>query len=459
MKSAISGRNRRAGRAATVLELRRRAMENGTAERPAADAPKKPKLTWLKIERFRNVEPCELRFGDRFNVLLGLNAAGKTTLLELIAAALSFDFSKFDNEPFAIEYHLEFSTGTIDASVRSTRVESAAIEDPMIEIVEPVTFDRSVRLQFHFLNPPEAWAVCADMSSIWIDGDLTLRRSLRTHLGARGPGLLLRAVQIDFRKSLLKAYQSELSSWQYTHRFDEALDMFRSITSPSTWLEVVMDRPNGAAMGYNFGGILPNDLLSVAGAHAAKMLPGSQGLTIQAESLSFLEEVGALFGFRTARLEMRLESKMGGPASGLKFGDFRFMFEDHDGSVIRHEDLSYGQKRLLAFYYYLAASPMTVIADELVDGLHHLWIDAAIEAIGDRQAFLASQNPLLLDHLEFDSAEQVASTFITCRTERVGDDKRMSWLNMSPYDADRFFRAYEVDVKHVSEILLSKGLW
>ena len=56
------------------------------------------------------------------------------------------------------------------------------------------------------------------------------------------------------------------------------------------------------------------------------------------------------------------------------------MFEDHDGSVVRHEDLSYGQKRLLAFYYYLAASPVTVIADELVDGLHHLWIDAAIEA-------------------------------------------------------------------------------
>jgi energy-coupling factor transporter ATP-binding protein EcfA2 len=135
------------------------------------------------------------------------------------------------------------------------------------------------------------------------------------------------------------------------------------------------------------------------------------------------------------------------------------MFEDYDGSVIRHEDLSYGQKRLLAFYYYLAASPMTVIADELVDGLHHLWIDEAITAIGDRQAFLASQNPLLLDHLEFDSAEQVASTFITCRAERVGDDKRMSWSNMSTYDAERFFRAYEVDVQHVSEILLSKGLW
>jgi hypothetical protein len=221
-----------------------------------------------------------------------------------------------------------------------------------------------------------------------------------------------------------------------------------------------VDRAKGAVLGFNAGGVVPRELLTVAGAHVKNMAHDVQGLTIQAESLSFLPKVSTLFGFKTARLEMRLESKTGTRSSPvLRFGDFRFMFEGHDGSIIRHEDLSYGQKRLLAFYYYLAANPLTVIADEIVDGLHHLWIDAAIEAIGDRQAFLASQNPLLLDHLEFDTAEQVASTFITCRAERIGDDKRMSWSNMSTYDAERFFRAYQVDVKHVSEILLSKGLW
>lgn len=435
-------------------------MENRTAERRAADAAKKPKLTRLKIESFRNVEPCELRFGDGFNVLLGLNATGKTTLLELIAAALSFDFSKFEDEAFAVEYDLEFSTGKIEASVRSERVDHPPIEDPMRQISDALMFDRSVRLQFRFTSPPEAWTVCADTSSIWSETQPDSKLPLRTHFGPRvGAGLLFKAIALDFKQSADEAYRTELSSWQYARRFDEALDMFRGITSPSTWLEVAVDRSKGALRGLNFGGVLPRELLSVAGDHVVNMPRDSQGLTIQAESLGFLQEVGTLFGFKTARLEMRLVSKMGGTTESLKFGDFRFMFEGHDGSVIRHEDLSYGQKRLLAFYYYLAASPVTVIADELVDGLHHLWIDAAVEAIGDRQAFLASQNPLLLDHLEFDSAEQVASTFITCRAERIGDDKRLSWSNLSTYDAERFFRAYQVDVKHVSEILLSRGLW
>ena len=98
------------------------------------EAPRKPKLTRLKIESLRNVEPCELRFGDGFNVLLGLNATGKTTLLELIAAALSFDFSKFKEEAFAVEYELAFSTGTIVVSMRNERVEHRRSRYPMRQV-------------------------------------------------------------------------------------------------------------------------------------------------------------------------------------------------------------------------------------------------------------------------------------------------------------------------------------
>jgi hypothetical protein len=436
-------------------------MENGTAERPAADAAKKPKLTRLKIESFRNVEPCELRFGDGFNVLLGLNATGKTTLLELIAAALSFDFSKFKEEAFAVEYELSFSSWTFTASMRNERMERQTSETPVLQVRDAERFGLSAKGQIRSTISAQAWTVCADMSSIWLEDRPNRRFPLSTLLGERGSQLLVLAMGLDGDETLMTAYRDELWQWGHARRFDEALDMFRNVTSPATWIEAHTDPSNGFTPWYFVGGIVQPALLKAVSLHMANMPASSQGLTISAESLGFLTKVSDLFDFRTARLEMRLESRISDGRGGqvLKFSDFRFMFEGHDGSVIRHDDLSYGQKRLLAFHYYLAASPVTVVADELVDGLHHLWIDEAIEAIGNRQAFLASQNPLLLDHLEFDSAEQVASTFITCRAERIGDDKRMSWSNMSAYDAERFFRAYQVDVKHVSEILLSKGLW
>ena len=87
------------------------------------------------------------------------------------------------------------------------------------------------------------------------------------------------------------------------------------------------------------------------------------------------------------------------------------------------------------------------------------WIEDCIKAVGDRQVFLASQNPLLLDYLEFDSTEKVGRSFIQCRVkpEKAGD--QMRWSNLSDVDAARFFDAYQVGLQHVSEILRTKGLW
>ena len=136
---------------------------------------------------------------------------------------------------------------------------------------------------------------------------------------------------------------------------------------------------------------------------------------------------------------------------------FRFWWED--GTFITHERLSYGQKRLVAFFYYLACNPQIVIADELVNGLHHRWITAAIEAIGQRQAFLTSQNPLLLDYIPITSAAEVRRSFVLCRGEPRDGRPGWIWENMSEDDAQELFGAYGVGVEHVSEILQSRGLW
>jgi len=138
---------------------------------------------------------------------------------------------------------------------------------------------------------------------------------------------------------------------------------------------------------------------------------------------------------------------------------FHFQFNSRDGRSIPHKHLSYGQKRLLAFYYYLACNESFVIADELVNGLHHSWIKACMDAIGERQAFLTSQNPLLFEHVEFDSIEQVQARFITCKSELVDGAEQLVWQNMPRDDAERFYRGYEADIEGIGDILINRGLW
>lgn len=141
------------------------------------------------------------------------------------------------------------------------------------------------------------------------------------------------------------------------------------------------------------------------------------------------------------------------------FSNFEFLFTLDDGTVIRHDLLSWGQKRILSFFYYAAANPDILVVDELVNGLHHEWIAACLKEMEGRQCFLTSQNPLLLDQLVFKSADDVRSTFIQCRREKGERRAELHWHPMDEASAESFFRAYRVGIQHVGEILRTKGLW
>jgi hypothetical protein len=175
--------------------------------------------------------------------------------------------------------------------------------------------------------------------------------------------------------------------------------------------------------------------------------------------MNFLSRAVRLLGFASGEVRLQRTAREAGPPEHIEFGDLQFYFVRRDGSEIDGSRLSYGQKRLLSFYYYLDCSDDCVVADELVNGMHHEWIEACLEDIGARQSFLTSQNPLLLDYLGFDSAEEVLSSFVLCRSQLQGKREHLHWENMTPEDAEGFFQAYQVGIQHVSEILRTRGLW
>ena len=145
--------------------------------------------------------------------------------------------------------------------------------------------------------------------------------------------------------------------------------------------------------------------------------------------------------------------------SDVRYHGLDLHFRPHpSGNLFREaEALSFGQKRLFTWLVLSAFCPhVPLFADELTNGLHHALVRTCIEAIGDRQAFLATQEPLLLDHLEFDSAEAVRKTFVLCRTNEAG---QWVWEKPSAEMAEAVYGSYCVDVKHVSEIVRTLGLW
>lgn len=425
------------------------------------------KLKRLKINRYRNVEPCELRFSDRFNVLLGPNGAGKTTLLEMISNLLRTNLDD-GSEPFSFEVELALSDASVTCKIeRDEYIKPVQSELPLEVHALSAGFSDvrlpKLELQLSRADLPKSIEVRWEYQiPLPHDGSASNRLIHGPH-GATG--LLGSATLVAARQAGGNAAGEFQHAIRNASRFDESLDMFRAITARQD--DVANLRPKlvsakfeeGSGKVVGIGGIVWWILENVVARH---LVEGATDVAIGHERLHFLSEAVRLLGLKaaTAKFELIGKQVQKGPLASVEmFSNLKFWLSRRDGSVFQDHQLSYGQKRLLTFLYYLDANPSFVIADELVNGLHHAWIEECVKAIGDRQAFLTSQNPLLLDYLSFDSVEQVKETFILCRTEPDGDRDKMIWRNMKDDEAEMFYSAYKVGIEHVGEILRNRGLW
>jgi len=397
-------------------------------------------LRRLKIWKFRHVAPeTELQFQPGLNVLLGRNASGKSTLLDLAAAVLRGDFTTFD-EDFEVEFEVEAKGSRIRGSVSRTREgDSARIE------MSAAAYDSRGAFVAEF-------AVENGWLSVARNGR-TEREPIQEKFWLRLFWHVTRAIWRDDRERPDYGHRE-------CHRFDESLRLFESMCGtadrgPETLVRVVL-RDDAAPQVE--GTYLPTSMRDMFGD-----VPNSPNddIRITHERLPFLAEAVARLGFARGTWSASLITRNHHEDSTiLHYNRFSFGFERPDGTYLTESLLSYGQKRLLAFLYYLHANEGPVVADEVVNGLHHEWIKNLVERMATRQAFLSTQNPLLLDYLNFESPEDVRRTFVFCETEKdTSGIEQMTWRHLSEDDARAFFDAYEVGIQHVSELLRTRGLW
>lgn len=504
-------------------------------------------LESFSINRFRDCKPGTIVFGPKENFILGKNASGKTTLLQLLAAfgTGNFAFLAAEKAPIDLVW-TALSQGLVDSSLdavfgltvhlqadrdrqfgkerRMEKFDSSALSrrwslsirierrpllsgssDRPVDAVDPETPEvgswfQSLSSSFDTpsfrttssegpIELPTGIAPAMDPfqdhgGTIW-EYLLVIAEHLRGQIapvsmtdgstaGAHSPKFDVRDFQNTASVVRELSMPGRVLGWsrRSAGRFDEALNWFEAIISgeesrtskergslsplPAT-VEVL---PSGAgyigAIPPDVGEALFGDMRSqTQDAHAAE---GWRGM-LSSGLCPTLEHIRFVLGADDLRIRMPLIETL--PSGARTHRGVEFLVDWGNG--VRHNatSLSFGQKRMLSFLWYLHLTPPggVVFADELSNGLHADWVHQAREAIGYRQSFHAVQNPVLLDLVgPTPGPEGLLRQIVVCETQ---DDSfgPWYWRNPTSEEAAQFQVAWSSGFPIFSEILQDLGLW
>jgi energy-coupling factor transporter ATP-binding protein EcfA2 len=405
------------------------------------------KLSRLQILRFRRVRAgTDLRFRNGLNLLLGRTGAGKTSLLDLISAVVTMDFSPLKDEELDLRFEALFDGDEISAHV-------AQVRSPESADAGPDGFVRSLELKLKPKGEADNLKVqvrsrqmtIERVGGVLYDGAAAFDPTVRP-----GMATLLDLVRQIASRQPLSQTRTLLAASRLGRavRHDEALGFLERLFVDQPEIYVMPSEGTGpVALSF----IAPEWILDgIAARLAAGEAPPYR---IPAAEESSLPTVLASLGLESAAAVVELVEQAESGARRFRLAGLEL--RRSNGALVELRHLPFGHRRLLSLFSYLAANPNLALIDEVTNGLDARALKLAVDQLGRRQSFLTVAQPLLFESVDFESGEDVRRALTLCE-ETEGE---LVWSELEEKPANAFYRSWKQGPTEFATMLRSKGLW
>lgn len=421
-----------------------------------------PQLRRLKIHRYEEfVDVPWIVFSPHENVILGINGAGKTRLLRLISAVLNFNYADLLAQDFDVEFELTYlgrprdttvvemqgrihseelspSSDTRGSELLGTRRQlgvmlAAASADHRLVLTQDRTgsalqFDgvRTTVTRTSSPGDPIPWDHIADMKDPQLSALLPGSTGFYTREDDRDFQALIRDVQ--FR--LKPGKRAQIPYVESTGDVPPLL-----VATLVTQLAYLLDSEK------------MRDGLRFTPDYAFPAFPGEG-----APPGSFLPLLSAL-GAESLALRPKVVQANG----VLHCKGFEVRLKFTSGAEYTDSGLTFGQRRFLLMALLLIFRPsFPAFIDEIDNGLHPRLVEAALNLLSERQSFFTSHNKIVVDYINYDSADDIRRKIHICRRDATG---RQTVDTISESHAQEVYEKVAVGIMHTSDVLLVEGLW
>ncbi|MCP4135044.1 MAG: AAA family ATPase, partial [bacterium] len=372
------------------------------------------KLRSLKINKFKLLkEPVEMSFGENRNILIGKNGTGKTTLLELIAGCFTYDFSYFKERDYELDvvYTLEGEGIEAEVEYKSLKQQRDKSVSLLPEYESKEFFVDTLQFNISYMGKNYTIKLTKDGGIISGDHSSSELQPFKSSINSdnlfivlieylssknKDDKIVLKTIPDELSKMLALLARFFLNNFPL-ERFAEGLSNVE-LWEENAYINIIYDeRLIGESINPdipiqiedNFFEFLNSDKLS-------------QDLEIDRQAFPILAEIASELGFKAIRLLYSFKSKTK-KDDGIHYdwSTFAIHADIDPDNTITESLLSYGQRRFIAIMLYLNRHKNVLVIDEPVNGLHHRMIEKVIEMMESKQSFIANQNPILFDYMEF----------------------------------------------------------